>query len=73
MFLNKFLSICKRDFSFGKLAFYMFRWQLSTPILGFITYLFSGRIDSMLSAAIANIAGSLIFFWIDLYTFSKKE
>lgn len=72
-FINSFLSICKNNFTFKKLFFYMIRWQLSTPILGGITYLFSNRLDSLFSAIVANLVGSLIFFWVDLFIFSKKS
>jgi hypothetical protein len=47
----------------------MIRWQLSTPILAGITYLFTGKMESIASAFFANIAGSLIFYWFDLVTF----
>lgn len=50
----------------------MFRWQLSTPILALVTYFWSriNPLDSIGSAVVANIIGSLIFFWVDLVTFS---
>ena len=52
----------------------MFRWQLSTPILGLVSYLMLGKAgDSFSSAFIANIIGSLIFFWVDIFIFSNKK
>jgi hypothetical protein len=51
----------------------MIRWQLSTPILGVVTFLYTGQdtLGSINSAIIANIIGSLLFFFIDLFIFSK--
>lgn len=69
-------QLFKDNFSFSKLFLYMFRWQLSTPILGFVTYLMttnnSGG-NSFSSAFVANLIGSLIFFWVDILIFSKKN
>lgn len=51
----------------------MVRWQLSTPILAIVMYFCSSAgnpLESINSAIWANIIGALIFFWIDLYTFS---
>lgn len=52
----------------------MVRWQLSTPILGIVTYWYTGNnpLDSLGSAFVANIIGSLIFFWVDLIIFSRN-
>jgi membrane protein YqaA with SNARE-associated domain len=52
----------------------MIRWQLSTPILALIPY-FLLKIDITnfwISAFVANLIGSLIFFKIDEYIFSKN-
>ena len=57
-----------------RLPKYMIRWQLSTPILALIPY-FLLKIDISnfwISAFIANLVGSLIFFKIDEYIFSKN-
>lgn len=57
-----------------KLLKYMFRWQLSTPILAIIPFLLSdmGVNNFWVTAFIANLIGSLIFFKVDEYIFSKQ-
>ena len=57
-----------------KLLKYIFRWQLSTPILAVIPFiLLKYNIDNFwITAFIANLIGSLIFFKVDEYIFSKK-
>ena len=57
-----------------KLFRYIFRWQLSTPILAVIPFiLLKYNIDNFwITAFIANLIGSLIFFKVDEYIFSKK-
>lgn len=48
---------------------YCIRWQLSTPILG----LFTGGLSwgSMKRAALANLVGACIFFFVDRLIFKK--
>jgi uncharacterized membrane protein YdjX (TVP38/TMEM64 family) len=54
---------------------YVIRWQLSTPILAPIVAIFKhspsmfGTKEDWLAAAVANLIGSFIFFWIDRYIF----
>jgi hypothetical protein len=67
--IKKSINIIRDNFSFTKLFFYMIRWQLSTPILAGITYLFTDQMESIASAFVANIVGALIFYWFDLVTF----
>ena len=57
-----------------KLLKYIFRWQMSTPILAVIPFiLLKYNIDNFwITAFIANLIGSLIFFKVDEYIFSKK-
>lgn len=57
-----------------KLLKYVFRWQLSTPILALVPFiLLKYDIDDFwITAFIANLIGSLIFFKVDEYIFSKK-
>ena len=51
-----------------KLLLYILRWQLSTPIL----YLVVNRLGVGLYATIiANLIGSLIFFWVDKFIFTS--
>jgi hypothetical protein len=42
--------------------------------LGIATYFYTGNnpLDSLGSAFVANIIGSLIFFWVDLIIFSRN-
>ena len=57
-----------------KLLKYILRWQMSTPILAVIPFiLLKYNIDNFwITAFIANLIGSLIFFKVDEYIFSKK-
>jgi len=52
----------------------MFRWQLSTPILAVIPYILGryGISNFIVTAFIANLIGSLIFFKVDEFIFSKQ-
>jgi len=54
-----------------KYILYIFRWQLSTPILAIcIIYLpYSATVKTIIS----NFLGALIFFWIDQWIFKSKE
>lgn len=70
--IKEAMSLVRDNFSWKSLIVYMFRWQLSTPILGFVMYLFSegsNASDSLNSAIVANVIGSLIFYWWDMITF----
>jgi hypothetical protein len=58
---------------------YLFRWQLSTPILApIIAYfkhsasLFGTRADWE-GAIVANFIGGLIFFWVDRFIFTSEK
>lgn len=52
-----------------KLILYMIRWQLSTPILAIVTSLVNNgdtlTVKSIIGSSLANLIGSLIFFWVD--------
>jgi len=50
-----------------KLFLYMIRWQLSTPILAIVPIALTMYYTNnfWIDAAIANVIGSLIFFWVD--------
>jgi len=52
----------------------MFRWQMSTPILAVIPFILSrfNISNFWITAIIANLIGSLIFFKVDEYIFSKE-
>lgn len=57
---------------------YLFRWQLSTPILAPIVAYFKhstalfGTREDWIAATIANLVGGCIFFWVDRYIFTGK-
>jgi hypothetical protein len=51
---------------------YLLRWQLSTPILAVCVTLLSS-LGNVLATVIANLAGGLMFFWIDKLIFSRKR
>jgi hypothetical protein len=53
---------------FKKYAFYLIRWQLSTPILAVVLILLAA-IPTLLATIIANLIGGLIFFWVDRFIF----
>ena len=48
--------------------FYLFRWQLSTPILA-VVLLWLNDWNVTWATIIANLIGGLIFFWIDKFIF----
>lgn len=45
-------------------AAYLLRWQASTPLLAGITLLLAAH-GSLIAAAVANLIGGLLFFWVD--------
>lgn len=52
---------------------YLARWQLSTPILTLILIMMAKRTtNKWVAAAIANLVGGLIFFWIDKWIFEGR-
>jgi len=47
---------------------YLFRWQLSTPILWpIVNWLGMG----IISVVVANLIGGIIFFWVDRFIFTS--
>lgn len=62
-----------------KFVLYLIRWQLSTPILAPIVAFFKhssavfGTREDWLAAAIANLIGGCIFFWVDRYIFKSRQ
>lgn len=48
---------------------YLFRWQLSTPILWLVVRNLGTRIEA---TVIANLIGASIFFWVDKFIFTSK-
>lgn len=61
-----------------KFMLYLIRWQLSTPILAPIVAYFKhssavfGTREDWLGAAVANLIGGCIFFWVDKFIFKSK-
>ncbi|MFZ2357136.1 MAG: hypothetical protein WAW67_04895 [Candidatus Omnitrophota bacterium] len=48
---------------------YLFRWQLSTPIL----WLVVNRLGlGLWPTVLANLIGGMIFFWVDRFIFTSK-
>ena len=54
-----------------KYAFYLFRWQLSTPILAIVIWWLAGW-NKITVTVIANLIGGLIFFWVDRIIFRTR-
>ena len=52
-----------------RFALYLFRWQLSTPILWLVVRNLGVGIWSTI---IANLIGGSIFFWVDRFIFTSK-
>lgn len=52
-----------------RFALYLFRWQLSTPILWFVVRNLGVGVWSTI---IANLIGGCIFFWVDRFIFTSK-
>lgn len=48
---------------------YLFRWQLSTPILWLVVKELGVGVSS---TVIANLIGGSIFFWVDRFIFTSK-
>ena len=56
---------------------YLLRWQLSTPVLAPIIAFFKhsptlfGTKEDWIGAAVANLIGGAIFFWVDRFIFTS--
>lgn len=55
-----------------RLLMYLFRWQMSTPILAGVVWFLSDY-NEIVSAVVANLIGGLIFYKIDKLIFNKKR
>jgi len=51
-----------------KFLLYLFRWQMSTPILYFVIFLLGA---GMKETMIANLVGGCLFFYVDKTIFNK--
>ncbi|MDR3232454.1 MAG: hypothetical protein LBT46_02085 [Planctomycetaceae bacterium] len=54
---------------YKKYVFYLFRWQLSTPILAVVLIALHRYFNDWVITVIANFIGGLIFFWVDRIIF----
>ena len=53
-----------------RFIFYLFRWQLSTPILWLVVRHLGMGLGS---TVIANLIGGAIFFWVDRFIFTSPR
>lgn len=51
---------------------YCGRWQLSSPILALVVWLFPID-DIWIKTILANFIGACIFFWVDRIIFKKEK
>jgi hypothetical protein len=56
--------------NYQKLLMYMFRWQMSSPILAVSVLFIPG--STAVKVIVANLIGSLIFFPVDRWIMSRK-
>lgn len=60
-----------------RFVLYLIRWQLSTPILAPIVAAFTHQPmfdpTQWLAAAVANLIGGAIFFWVDRFIFNSTK
>lgn len=55
-----------------KYLLYLFRWQLSTPVLA-ICFAWLAQYGTVFATIIGNLIGGLIFFWVDKWIFGYKK
>lgn len=67
---KKYLLVNMTKSNIKKYLLYLIRWQLSTPILALVLYLFN--FNEIIETILANFIGGLIFFWVDMLIFKKK-
>lgn len=66
-----------KHINYKRYFLYLIRWQLSTPILAPIVAWVKhspsvfGTLEDWYAAAIANLIGGLIFFWVDQFIFKS--
>ncbi|MBA4417805.1 MAG: hypothetical protein C0392_07835 [Syntrophus sp. (in: bacteria)] len=60
------------EMNWKRYGLYLLRWQLSTPILAGALFALS-RVDRITATIIANLAGGLIFFWVDRFIFMSQH
>ncbi len=52
---------------------YLFRWQMSSPILFAFLVLLSDRVGPFWATVLSNLAGGALFFWIDRWIFQRNR
>jgi hypothetical protein len=57
--------------NFKQYTLYLLRWQLSTPILA-VALLWLSNLNKWTTTIVANLAGGLIFFWVDKFIFTSR-
>ena len=55
-----------------RFCLYLIRWQLSTPILA-IVVAWLAYLGEWTAAAVANLIGGAIFFWVDRWIFRPSR
>jgi len=58
--------------TFKKYIVYLFRWQLSTPIITLVMAM-TPNTKELYKIMISNLVGGIIFFWIDKLIFKKGD
>jgi len=56
-----------------RLLLYLFRWQLSTPILAVVVYFLVDKTGPLITTIIANLIGGLIFYQVDKWIFKNNK
>jgi len=56
--------------NYKQYGLYLFRWQLSTPILAGVLLVLAST-NKVVATIVANLIGGLIFFWVDKFIFTS--
>jgi fructose-specific phosphotransferase system IIC component len=72
VFSTQIITLEEGDTMLKRYAFYLARWQLSTPILVVCITSFS-FLGNFWATVIANFIGGLMFFWIDRKIFHHPK
>jgi hypothetical protein len=59
------------DVPLRRYALYLVRWQLSTPLLA-VVLVWLDALGALAATIVANLIGSLIFFWVDRFIFTSS-
>ncbi len=69
--VNKGLKM-KIKVNLKRYGLYLFRWQLSTPILALVL-VWLADLGKLAGTIVANFIGGLIFFWVDRFIFTSSK